>query len=132
MRGAKAVVLALRPFGEAGEPAALAKRTNLVPTGGQDLVWISLVPDIPYEPVTRRIEEIVERNGQFAHPEACPEVPASDRNGADCFSPQLVRYLPELLFAQPAEVRRVVDRVENWSWYRHDCNNIVASTRGAE
>ena len=47
MGGAEAVVFALRPLGEAGQAAALAKGANLIPPSGQDLVGIGLVSYVP-------------------------------------------------------------------------------------
>ena len=90
------------------------------------------MPDIPDQPVARRIEQVVERNGQFDDAETGPEVSAGDGNGVDRLGPQLVGHLPELLLVEAAQVGGALDRVEDWSGYCHDCNNIVASTRRAE
>ena len=51
MRRAEGVVLALRPLGEAGKPAALAQRADAVAPPRQDLVRIGLVADVPDQPV---------------------------------------------------------------------------------
>jgi hypothetical protein len=44
---------------------------------GQDLVRIGLVAHIPDDAVVRRIEDVVQRDGEFHHAEARAEVPAA-------------------------------------------------------
>src|SRR5256885_1372183 len=51
MRGAKAVVLALRALGKTRKAAALAKGADSVPAIGEDLMGIGLVPDVPEDAV---------------------------------------------------------------------------------
>ena len=112
MRRAKRVVFALRALGEAGEPAALAERADAVAPAGQDLVRIGLVADVPDEPVARRVEDVVQRDGELDHAEPGAEMPARDGDGVDGLAPQLVGELPQLALLQPAQVRRCVDQVE--------------------
>src|SRR5215468_1513878 len=97
MRRPEAVVFALRPLGKAGETAALAESPDLVPPGGQDLVRIGLMADIPDQPVARRVEEIMERDGKLDDAEPCPKMPPSHGHRADRLGPQLVGNLAELL-----------------------------------
>src|SRR5262245_57520720 len=77
MRRSEAVVFAFRAFGEAREAATLAKGPDLVPPGGEDLVRIGLMANIPDQPVARRVEEIMERDGQLDDAEPCPKMPPS-------------------------------------------------------
>src|SRR5271165_4218145 len=65
MAGTEDVVFALGTFGEAREPAALAQRPDAGAPSGQDLVRISLMADVPDEPVSGRVEHIVQRDGEF-------------------------------------------------------------------
>jgi len=95
-------------------------------------VRIGLVPDVPDQPVARRVEEIVQRDRQLDDPEPCPEVSAGHGDRADCLSPQLVGNLPQLLLVKAAQIRRGVDGVEDRSGRCHDCNIIVPSTRSAD
>ena len=53
--------------GEAGQAAALAQGADAVAPAGQDLVRIGLVADIPDQPVARRVEHSVDRDGQLDH-----------------------------------------------------------------
>ena len=69
VRRPERVVFALRPAGEARQPAALAQRADAVAPAGQDLVRIGLVPDVPDQPVVRRVEHRVQRDRQLHHPE---------------------------------------------------------------
>ena len=116
MGGAETVVFAFGAFGESGQTAALAKGANAVAPAGQNLVRIGLVPDIPDQPVARRIEEVVQRDGQLDHAEPGPEVTAGHRHRADGLGPQLVRHLPEVFSFEAAQVRGTFDGVEQVEW----------------
>ncbi len=70
MRRAERVVFALGALGEAGQAAALAQRADAVAPAGQDLVRIGLVADVPDQPVARRVEDVVQRDGQLDDAEA--------------------------------------------------------------
>jgi hypothetical protein len=50
---------------EAGEPAVLLDRRQLFAAARQNLVRVSLVAHVPDEPVARRVERVMERDGQL-------------------------------------------------------------------
>ena len=113
-----AVVFAFGALGEAGQAAALAQRADPVAPAGQDLVRIGLMADIPDQPVARRVEHVVQRDGQFDDAEAGAEVAAGHRNRTDRFGPQFVGHLPELTLGQAPQIGGRLDGVEkrSWSW----------------
>ena len=90
MGGAERVVFALRPLGEAGQAAALAQRADASAPSGEDLVRIGLMADVPDQTVARRVENVVQRHGQFDHAEPGAEMAAGHRHGADGLGAQLV------------------------------------------
>ena len=90
MRGAEAVVFALGALGETRKPAALPQRADAVAAAGQDLVRIGLMADVPDRAVARRVEDVVQRDGQFHDAEAGAEMAAGHRDGADRLGAQLV------------------------------------------
>ena len=90
MRGAERIVFALGALGEAGKAAALAQRADAVAPAGQDLVRIGLMADVPDQAIARRVENIVQRHGQFDDAEPGAQMPAGDRDGADRFGAQFV------------------------------------------
>ena len=51
-------------------PFPWRKRADAVAPAGQNLVRIGLVADVPDQPVARRIEDVVERDGQLDHAQA--------------------------------------------------------------
>ena len=65
MCGTERIVFALGALGETRQPAALAERADAVAAAGEDLVRIGLVTDVPDEPITRRIEDIMQRHRQL-------------------------------------------------------------------
>ena len=108
MRGAERVVFALGALGEAGEAAALAQRADAVAAAGQDLVRIGLVADVPDQAVARRVEDVMERDGELDHAEPGAEMAAGHRDGVDGLLAQLVGELAQLPAFEPAQVRRVL------------------------
>ena len=97
MAGAERVVFTLGALGEAGQAAALAYGADTVAPAGEDLVRIGLMADVPDQPVVRRIEHRVQRDGELDHAEAGAEMAAGLGDGVDGLSPQLVGELLELL-----------------------------------
>ena len=95
VRGAERVVFALRPFGEAGQAAALANRTDAIAPAGEDLVRVALVPDVPDQDVLGRVEQVMDRDRELDHAEPGAEMPAGGGNGIDHFRPQLVGHRPQ-------------------------------------
>ena len=112
MRGAERVVFALGALGEAGKAAALAQRADAVAPAGEDLVRIGLVADVPDQPVARRVEHVVQRDGQFDDAEAGAEMAAGDRDRVDRLLPQLVGELAQVGRRKLPQVLRQFDLVE--------------------
>ena len=97
VRGAERIVVALGALGEAGEAAGGAQRADAVAAAGQDLVRVGLVADVPDQAVARRVEDVVDRGGQFDDAEAGAEVAAGHRHGVDGFLAEFVGDLLHLL-----------------------------------
>ena len=83
MPGAEGIVFAFAALGEAGEAAGLAQRADPAATARENLVRIGLMADVPDQPVARRVEHVVQRDGQLHDPEARAEMAAGDRHRAD-------------------------------------------------
>src|SRR5262249_32153587 len=115
-------------FGEAGEAAPVPQCPDFVPPGGQYLVRVGLVPDIPDQAVARRVEQIVERDGELDDAEPCPKMSASHGNCADRLGPQLVGHLSEPFLVQAAQIGGGGDGVGGRGGGCHDCHIIVPST----
>src|SRR5205807_3726402 len=90
VRRAERVVFAFRPLGEARQAAALADRADAVAPPGQDLVRIGLVADVPDQPVMRRVEDVMQGDGQLDDAEPGAEMPAGDRYRVDQLGTQLI------------------------------------------
>ena len=112
MRGAERIVVALGALGEAGEAAAGAQRADAVTAAGQDLVRIGLMADVPDQAVARRVEDVVDRGGQFHDAEAGAEMAAGHRNGVDGFLAKFIRDLTHLLDLELAQIVGRVDGIE--------------------
>ena len=110
--GAEGVVLALRPLGEAGQPALLAHGAHAIAPAGQDLVRIGLVADVPDQPVARRVEDVMQGDGQFDDAEPGAEMAAGLRHRIDQIGPQLVGDLAKARLLQPAQVSGGCDLIK--------------------
>ncbi|PAV93547.1 hypothetical protein WR25_05758 [Diploscapter pachys] len=73
------------------------------------------MPDVPDQPVARRIENIVDRGGQLDHAQSGAEVATGRPDGGDRLLPQLVRQLAQLLGLQFSQLFRGVDGIEQRS-----------------
>ena len=93
MRRPERVVVTFGALGEARQAAALSQRAAAVAPAGDDLVWIGLMADVPYQPVVRGIEDIVKADGQFDDAEPGAEMAAGHGHGVDQI---LAEFLSEL------------------------------------
>ena len=71
--------------------------------------------DVPDQPVGRRVEDVVQRDGQLDDAEARAQMAAGHRHGIDGLLPQLVGELPQLLGLQAAQVRGHLHLIEQGS-----------------
>ena len=90
MGRAERVVFALGSFREARQPVSLAQGADAVPPPGQDLVGVSLMADVPDDPVVGRVEEIVKRHRKLDHAETAPRCPPVTETASIVSGPQLV------------------------------------------
>ena len=112
MGRAERVVLALGALGEAGEAAALAQGADAIAPAGQDLVRVGLVADVPDNPIARRVEHVMQGDGELDDTQARTEMPPGHRYCVDRLGPQLVRDLLEFFFGKLAEIFGVRNGVE--------------------
>ena len=78
-----------KPGGTAGHPQA----AHRVAASGQDLVRIRLVADVPDQAVARRVEYVMQRNGQLDRAEVRRQMPARLCHRLEHECPQLAREL---------------------------------------
>ena len=112
MAGAERVVLALGALAEARQAAGLAQRADAVAAAGQDLVRIGLMTDIPDQPVGRRVEHVMQRDGELDHAEAGAEMAAGHGHRGDQLLSQLFGELLQLVVLKGAQILGFVDPIE--------------------
>ena len=113
MARAERVVFAFGALAEARQAARLAQRADAVAPAGQDLVRVGLMADVPDQPVARRIEDMVQRDGQLDHAKPGAEMAAGDRNRGDQLLAELFGQLGQLLVLKRAEILGVWIRSSN-------------------
>ena len=96
VRRPERIIFALAALGEAGEAAAHAQGADPVAPAGQDLVRIALVADVPDQPVPRRVEDMVDGDGELDHAEPGAEMAAGHRDRRDRLGAKLVGELAKL------------------------------------
>ncbi len=97
MAGAKGVVFALCPSRETGNAAGLAQAFHGLASTRQNLVRVGLVAHIPYQAVIRRIEDIMQGDGEFDHTKIGRQVAAGLRDAINQKGAQLFCQLWQLL-----------------------------------
>ena len=106
MADAEGVVRALAALGKAGDAAVHAQAAHAFAAAGEHLVRVALVADVPDQPVLRRVEDVVQRDGQFDGAEVGRQVAAGLRHRFDQEVAQLAGQLRQLLALEAAQVGR--------------------------
>src|SRR3569833_3212488 len=112
MAGAKRIVGAFLAVGEACETTGLAQRSNSVTTTSQDLMWISLMADVPNQTIVRRVEDPMQGYGEFDDSEARTKMAAGHRHCIYHLFAEFGRDLRQLLFRQLTQIKRRLNTIE--------------------
>jgi len=96
---AKGVVLALGATREGRDAVLLAQGFHALATTGEDLVRIRLMTDVPYQPVIRGVEDVMQRDGQLDDAQAGTEMPTGLADRVEQFQAQLIGQGFQLGFA---------------------------------
>ena len=86
MCGPERIVLALAALGKTRKPAALPQGGHAAPPASKNFVGISLVANVPDQPIARGIEHVVHGGGQFNHTKARTKMPAGLADRVDHLS----------------------------------------------
>ena len=112
--GDKCVMDTLLRFRKTGQPVSLTKGGKLFLSPGQNLMGITLVPDIPDNRVFRRIKHPVQCDGQFNRPQIGSQM-------ASCPGYMLNQKLADFItepadfpVTQRPQIRRRLDAVQYW------------------
>ena len=68
--------------------------------------------DIPDQPVVRRVEDMVQGNGELDHAKPSAEMATGDRDRVDQLLPELARQLLQLAVLKRAQIRRSINAVK--------------------
>src|SRR5204863_1841341 len=101
------VELALASLEKSRDAVLLPQRLHPRIAAGEQLVRIALMPHVPHELVSRRIEDGVQRHGQLHDAEARANVAAGPRADVDEASTDLVGERSKLVARERLELRRV-------------------------
>ena len=94
---------------EATDAIELAQRAEPFEATGQQLVRVGLMAGVPDDPVTRRLEQPMERDRELDDPERRPEMPARLGHGRDDRVADLDGQLRELDLVHPAQIRGALE-----------------------
>ncbi len=79
----KSVIFTFRTSRKAGDTTALAQAGHRFASSGQYLVRVSLMADIPYQAVVRRIEHIMQGDAEFDYTQVGSQVSTGLGHAAD-------------------------------------------------
>lgn len=74
MPHAESIVLTFRPFRETAQTFVLPVCVKNLSPSGQNFVAVSLVPHIPYELIVRRVEDVMQCDGELYYTETGTEM----------------------------------------------------------
>ena len=77
---------------------------KIVPAAREDLMAVSLMPDIPYQLVVRCVEHVMQGNGKLYYTQAGGKMAAMHAHHIDDILPQFVAELIELVTSQTFQV----------------------------
>ena len=109
MRGAERVVFAFGPARKSGGTAGHPQAAHRFAASGQDLVRIRLVADVEHEAVARRVEYVMQCNGQLDRAEVGAQMAAGLGDALQHIGAKLVGQLLQLGARQAAQVGGAVD-----------------------
>src|SRR3984885_3328856 len=96
----------LGPARVPGDAAGLPQRAEPRTPPGEQLVHVRLVADVEYDPVDRRAERPVQRDGQLDHAEVRAQVAAGPRYRLDQDIPDFSRQKGQLVRMERLDVSR--------------------------
>ena len=109
MTGAEGVVLGFLAPRKPGYAALLTQGLHGIPPTREYLVGVRLVPHVPDQPVIRRVVDVMERDGEFHHPQSRGQMPTGAGHRIDEECPQFPRYCRQVCSIELAKVGRRVD-----------------------
>ena len=80
-----------------------------VPASCENFVCISLVADIPYKLIIRRVENVMNGNSQFNGPQAGTQMAGVMRNHINNVLPNLAAQYWKIIILQLAQIFRRID-----------------------
>jgi hypothetical protein len=104
MTDAEGIVGALAALRKTGNAAVHAQPRHAGATAGEHLVGVSLVADVPYQAIVRRIEDMMQGHRQFHRTEVRGQVATGPGNGFHQESAQLVGQLRQLSAVKLAQL----------------------------
>ena len=112
MTNAERVVLALAATRECRDTVFLAQGGHARATARQDLVRVGLMAHVPHQAVVRRVEHVMQGDGQLDDAETGTKMPSGLANGVEQFQAQLIGQGFQLGFTQKAQAIRCIGSVE--------------------
>ena len=89
-----------------------SRRLEAVAAAGDDLVPVGLVPHVPHDLVARRVEYVVQREGEIDRAEAGTEVPAGAAHLGEDLVAQVTRNRGQLMHAELLQIGRDVNLIK--------------------
>ena len=104
MTRAERVVDAFTAIGKARQTPTLAQGQHLFAPTGKDLVRITLVPDIPYQPVIRGVKNMMQGDRQLDDAKAGAQMATRNGDNADRVLAQFIGQLAQFFVGKIPDI----------------------------
>ena len=121
MRCAKGVVNAFIAFWKTRQAAGLAQAVHLVTPTGEDFVRIGLVAHVPDQAVVRRVEHVVQGDGEFDRAQIGTQVAPGFGHAVDQVAAQFIGQRGQLGRRQSPHIGGRLNAVEQWGHEPFSC-----------
>ncbi len=112
MAGVQGVVGALAPLGKTADALELPQGPETLPAPGEEFMGIGLMSHVPDDLIPGAVEDVVQGDGEFHHPQAGSQVPAGFGHGGDDLVPNFLGQLRQQFRGQFLQVPGVIDGVQ--------------------
>ncbi len=117
----KGIVFAFTDFGETADTLVLPQGMEILASTGNHFVGISLMPDIPDQPVMRCIKDVMKGEGQLDDTKTWSEVAAGSGDTVNEGHPYFMSQFLQLRYRQSSYICRGIDRVKQSGSFLRCC-----------
>ena len=114
MTNAEGVVVTFSAARKSGQTTRLSDACHALAAPGENFVRVSLMANIPDQPIMGRVEHVMQCNRKLNRAEASRQMATRFADGLNQKTTEFIRQFRQLVDRQPTQICRRVDGVEEW------------------